>query len=986
MKRSTLFILLLALVLGATTFLGAQITVTIGDGTSTNTVTGAPTPYGTYYKNFRQQYLYRMDEIEDVGGGAGNINSLAFNVQDVNTCSEMPNYRIRLKHTDQTELNTGFETGTYQEVFVENNFLPVNGWNTHTFSTPFIWNGTQNILVDVVTDVIPGSYARNALVYYTPTDFDSALRYQNDSIPAISATIGTLSVNRANIRFNMAELTLVNPPNPAVAVSPLDAETLITPYTALSWTSGGGVPAGYKLNFGTNNPPSNIVNNLDLEDATSYAPDPELAFESTYYWQIIPYNVIGDAADCPIWSFTTHEDTAIQALPYAQDWDAVTAPELPFDWTAIVNSTNTAAVVGTSTVSPHSPPNNLRLYNSSDLDAELILVSPEFAATIPMNTIRIKAWIRSTSTVNTLDIGVMTNPTDPSTFEAINTMTFANTTFAERTIPLSTYTGDGRFIAFRAGFTGTARNIYIDDIIFEEIAPNDLAALEIHGNATPSVNVVTNFTIDVYNNGTATQDTYTVKLMDSEGTELASVAGPTIAAEETAEVVIPWTPTEEVLMSVYGKVVLAGDINASNDETPQLAIAIQPEGVFSVTVGEGDQNQRVPWDFFNKNGLFQSLYYQSEMSMLGSITALTFYSNFAVGAMDSPIKIWLGSTLEEDLSAGWIDPSTLTQVYDGNMDFPIGENTITIPLQVPYSYAGGNLVLYANRPMDTDWHSSTNHFQAQTVGTNRARKLQSDTTVYDPMDPSGTGALSGTFPKATFTMVPLSDEPMCVVSPPEYDFGTVLVASSAQQNFFITNAGGGTLGINSISLTGDAAFTLTNLPDLPASLATGGTELFGVDYSPTAEGEHTAQISVIDNTTREVHTVDLIGNGYDATIYTLPFMEDWDTANIPNFPLGWSHIHNSTATSSYLRTSTSSPYSPPHCVQIANSTDANAELILISPVIDTAIDVSNIRVKIMLKGGTNRGIEIGTIVDPTDASTFELAETLTVPRDRKSVV
>ena len=92
MKRSTLFILLLALVLGATTFLGAQITVTIGDGTSTNTVTGAPTPYGTYYKNFRQQYLYRMDEIEDVGGGAGNINSLAFNVQDVNTCSEMPNY------------------------------------------------------------------------------------------------------------------------------------------------------------------------------------------------------------------------------------------------------------------------------------------------------------------------------------------------------------------------------------------------------------------------------------------------------------------------------------------------------------------------------------------------------------------------------------------------------------------------------------------------------------------------------------------------------------------------------------------------------------------------------------------------------------------------------------------------------------------------------------------------------------------------------
>ncbi|MCB5258900.1 MAG: carboxypeptidase regulatory-like domain-containing protein, partial [Candidatus Cloacimonetes bacterium] len=247
------------------------------------------------------------------------------------------------------------------------------------------------------------------------------------------------------------------------------------------------------------------------------------------------------------------------------------------------------------------------------------------------------------------------------------------------------------------------------------------------------------------------------------------------------------------------------------------------------------------------------------------------------------------------------------------------------------------------------------------------------------MAPSAAGTLSGTFPKTTFIMVPLSDEPMFVVSPPEQDFGTVLVSSSAHQNFFIANAGGGTLGINSISITGDDAFTLTDVPDLPASLTTGSTLVFGLDFSPTAAGVHTAQISITDNITREVHTIEITGNGYDATIYSLPFLENWDTATVPNFPLGWSYIHNSTASSSYLRTSTSSPHSAPNCVQMANSNDTSAELILISPIIDNTIDINSIRVKLMMKGDTDHLIQIGTIVDPADPTTFELCEGVTVP-------
>ena len=137
---------------------------------------------------------------------------------------------------------------------------------------------------------------------------------------------------------------------------------------------------------------------------------------------------------------------------------------------------------------------------------------------------------------------------------------------------------------------------------------------------------------------------------------------------------------------------------------------------------------------------------------MGNITAVTFYNNFTSNLIDKPVKLWLGTTDLANLAAGWI-LDNLTLVYDGTLNFPNGQNTIVVPLQTPYFYTGGNLVLYANRPMDTQYYLSTDDFKAQTVGTNRARKLYSDSVTYDPMSPSATGTLSGTFPKTSLTFV-----------------------------------------------------------------------------------------------------------------------------------------------------------------------------------------------------------------------------------------
>ncbi|MBN2828789.1 MAG: choice-of-anchor J domain-containing protein [Candidatus Cloacimonetes bacterium] len=102
--------------------------------------------------------------------------------------------------------------------------------------------------------------------------------------------------------------TLSIPPNSAVLVSPVDASIDLSVTPVLRWQSGGNFPDGYKVNFGTDNPPTNMINNLDVNMATEYAITSPLNFDTQYFWQIVPYNVIGDAPNCPVWSFTTRLD------------------------------------------------------------------------------------------------------------------------------------------------------------------------------------------------------------------------------------------------------------------------------------------------------------------------------------------------------------------------------------------------------------------------------------------------------------------------------------------------------------------------------------------------------------------------------------------------------------------------------------------------------------------------------------------------------
>jgi hypothetical protein len=250
-------------------------TVTLGTDVTVNTTTSAPTPYGTYFKNFRQQYLILASELTALGVTADYISALGFNVDNVNNCSPMPNYTISMMHTAQTALTTAFEIGTYTEVWTHPNFLPVTGWNTHYFCTPFYWDGVQNILIDICSDIIPGSYTQNASVFYTATTgTNTSLRYQSDVTVACGTTLaGTVSVNRANMQITYGEFACREP-------QLLLSSNITTNSADLAWTPCGietlwnleWGPAGFVLGTGTmvtglTSPSYSLIG---LDDITSF--------------------------------------------------------------------------------------------------------------------------------------------------------------------------------------------------------------------------------------------------------------------------------------------------------------------------------------------------------------------------------------------------------------------------------------------------------------------------------------------------------------------------------------------------------------------------------------------------------------------------------------------------------------------------------------------------------------------------------------------
>lgn len=173
-------------------------TITIGTGTTTNTATSYPAPYGNFFWGARHQFLITATELNAAGMTAGNINSLAFDVAQAAGTS-LQGFTISMKNTP-TGVVTGFETGV-TTVYGPQNYTESVGLNVHTLSSPFYWDGTSNLLVETCFN--NSSWTQNATTYYSTTSFNSSIFYRADQ-PSVcnSSNFPTIGTERPNMIFD----------------------------------------------------------------------------------------------------------------------------------------------------------------------------------------------------------------------------------------------------------------------------------------------------------------------------------------------------------------------------------------------------------------------------------------------------------------------------------------------------------------------------------------------------------------------------------------------------------------------------------------------------------------------------------------------------------------------------------------------------------------------------------------------------------------
>ena len=318
----------------------------------------------------------------------------------------------------------------------------------------------------------------------------------------------------------------------------------------LSWTAGGSETAWdiFVTDDATVVPGEATTPTISGVDANTYnltALNP-----CTIYYVYV--RSACSSTDASAWSSPVifHTECEPMALPYSYDFED---DDLPVSWSTIVENTS---YTGINIMAPSSSSTNqvLAFYMGTSQNPALVAVLPEVdVANYPLNRYQITfdACYANTSSSNMtagkLAIGIMTDPTDASTFELVEEVdiTDSYSTFGSHTVMFNNYTGNGRYIALKDIYTQSGyvlvdnvavtalpsclppTNVAVDGgknavVTWEGDATSYDIAYSTDGTANPADNIVDNTTGNTFNLGEAvnlTEGDYYVWVRANCGTD-----------------------------------------------------------------------------------------------------------------------------------------------------------------------------------------------------------------------------------------------------------------------------------------------------------------------------------------------------------------------------------------------------------------------------------------------------------------------------------
>lgn len=299
--------------------------VTIGSGTTT-------TSYGPIYSYYnRPAYTQQLYVLNDASAGTITSIALEHKGNSYNGDMTVTNYTIYMANTSATSLASGWITEGLTEVFTGTTTFPhgTNGnWVTIDLTTPFVWDGTSNIVVAVYTPTVYTLTAGTYDSYFYGTSASGAGRYYAESSGVtlednlVPSAAGTTFSTIANIQFCFEPKAC--PDVTAMTISD------ITPTTAVATWEPMGSETSWKIAYTTE-----VVDNPALLSTTVDEMRYEmngLDVDQDYWFYVQP---VCEGADS--WRVATFRTIATCFPPTALRADSIKARTALVCWQDTIN-------------------------------------------------------------------------------------------------------------------------------------------------------------------------------------------------------------------------------------------------------------------------------------------------------------------------------------------------------------------------------------------------------------------------------------------------------------------------------------------------------------------------------------------------------------------------------------------------------------------------------------------------------------------------
>ena len=439
--------------------------------TSTYSTEGNHFPTANHYLNSYTEQIYFPGDLNNTAAEFNGI-SFQYNISTVINRT----LDIYLAHTADTAFEQNVwatPLDSYVHVYsgpVSFNYNGTNRWVEIPFDTSFYYNGYDNLLL-IVNDITGSSYNNSNSKFYTidnPTN-RSQCEYNNDANVNWGVnnkpTTGRLHTQVNNIRLTACE-----------SVSCIAPNTLQLVYTdansaEISWVNPNATQ-NFEIEYkAANDADWTSTGTISGTDYTIAGLD-----QNTQY--TIRVRAICSANDLSEWSETITlrtECDAIVNLPYTQNFDSDTygsgTDAYIYCWDRYTNDPS-KPVQMYPTSAAHSTPNAIRFYDGPNVTN--IAIMPKVDESIALNQLQVSFWVRSTSSTAPVifELGVMTNKSDPTTFEILDTIPAPYQTGDQYTLveySLANYAGNGQYIAFRASNGNGGNNLRLDDVVLDYI-------------------------------------------------------------------------------------------------------------------------------------------------------------------------------------------------------------------------------------------------------------------------------------------------------------------------------------------------------------------------------------------------------------------------------------------------------------------------------------------------------------------------------------